>query len=102
MFSTKFKSEDERRAIHSVKGHNRIVVKRDGEEWIVPSWISEKGNLCWKIGEILYVKRLDGKTSMLQNGKWVPSNAETKAKAPEPTVKRPEEPVKRMEFPDTL
>lgn len=104
MFSRKFKSENpgrNKRPVHSVKGSNRIFVERNGEEWVVPSWITKRGNLAWRIRDGLFIKNLAGEVFELKGNKWIPSNADTKAVAPKPTVKRPE-PVKRMEFPDTL
>lgn len=64
---------------------SRILVKEDlsGEEHLVPYWISQKGNLCWRIGEIVYVKMKSGFTMMLEtpdSNKWIPSNCHTKAK----------------------
>ncbi len=67
----------------------------------MPSWISKKGNLCWKIKETLYVKLKNGYTIMLKGKDWMPVDTSTKAKAP---TQRPEEPedYKLMQFPDTL
>ena len=64
---------------------SRILVKEDvsGKEHFVEYWLSQKGNLCWRIGETLYVKMKSGFTMMLENpeqNKWIRSNAHTKAK----------------------
>lgn len=92
----------ELKMVFSVKGPGqRIFVQRGFEQWIVPSWVSGKGNLAWKLGETLYVKLQDGTTRMLENGKWLPSDAHTEAKAPTPRSPEPES-YKLMQFPDTL
>ena len=61
------------------KSQSRIFVDKGDQSYVVPYWISKKGNLCWKIGETLYVKLRNGFTIMLENGEWVPSDAKTKA-----------------------
>lgn len=85
-----------RKPLTTVPGQTRIFVKKDvsGQEYLVPSWISKKGNLCWKIGETVYVKLRNGFTMMLvdpKNNEWVPTDAHTKAKAPA-SQKEPTEP----------
>ena len=57
----------------------RIFVEREGQGYVVPYWISRKGNLCWQIGEVPYVKLKSGFTMMLEKGEWVLSDATTKA-----------------------
>ncbi len=61
------------------KSQPRVFVEKTEQPYVVPYWISKKGNLCWKIGEVLYVKNRWGFTSMLVNGKWQRSDATTKA-----------------------
>lgn len=69
---------------------SRILVKNDlsGEEQAVPYWISARGNLCWKIGEVLYVKMKSGYTSMLIDSEWQRSNMHTRAKTPQVTIEK--------------
>ena len=61
------------------KTQPRIFVKKEDQEYVVPYWISKKGNLCWKINETVYVKLRNGFVMMLENGEWVPSDAKTEA-----------------------
>ena len=76
----------------SIKGKNRIFVFIGDQEYLVPCWHSMKGNLCWKINGILYVKRINGSISKKEQGKrWTTADfVTTKAKAlesePEPKV----------------
>lgn len=88
--------------LRAVKGTRRIYVIRGTEEWVVPYWITKRGNLAWRIGETLYVKRPDGFTMMLEDGEWLPADAHTPAKAPTPRPPEPEAHIRRFEFPDTL
>ena len=61
------------------KSQPRIFVEKDETTYVVPYWISKKGNLCWKIKETLYVKLRNGFVMMLEDGEWVPADARTKA-----------------------
>ena len=61
---------------------SKILVKEDqsGKEYFVEYWVSQKGNLCWRIEETLFVKLQNGHTSMLIDGNWKKANIHTKAK----------------------
>jgi len=71
---------------------SRILVRHDlgGDEFFVPYWISSRGNLCWKNGEILYVKLKNGYTSMLVDGEWKRADHHTTAKVPSPSIPKAE------------
>jgi len=65
------------------RSQSRIFVQRGNEAFVTPYWISKKGNLCWKIHEVLYVKLQNGHIMMLnEEGVWVPADATTKATVP--------------------
>ena len=54
-----------------IKGKNRIQVFMGTQEYLVPSWFSSKGNLCFKIGGRTYVKKINGEISSVgRDGKW--------------------------------
>jgi hypothetical protein len=80
------------------KTESRIVVKKGDTIYYAPYWISKKGNLCWRINNILYVKLQSGFVMMLENGEWIPADAETEALAPGKPEPAPEY-IKRFEFP---
>ena len=61
------------------KSQSKIFVEKGDTTFVVPFWISKKGNLCWKIHETLYVKLRNGFVMMLEDGEWVPADARTKA-----------------------
>ena len=67
---------------------SKIVVKEDqsGKEHFVEYWLSQKGNLAWKIGETVYVKLRSGYTSMLVDGEWKRSDYHTTARVPKATM----------------
>jgi len=66
---------------------SRILVKHDlsGEERLVDFWISQKGNLCWKLDGFIFVKLKSGYTmmSLEDESLWVPSDVHTAAKVAE-------------------
>ena len=84
------------------KSQPRIFVEKGEQSYVVPYWISRKGNLCWKIEEVIYVKNRWGFTSMLVEGKWVKSNASTEATAPTPEKPNLKVLPVRFDFPDRL
>jgi hypothetical protein len=61
------------------KTQPRIFVEKDGVTYVTPYWISRKGNLCWKINDVVYVKRPNGFVMMLEEGLWIPADATTEA-----------------------
>ena len=72
---------------------SRIQVTNDktGETHLAEYWISQKGNLCWRLGGSTYAKTKSGSTTMLLEGQssWVPSDYHTVAKAPMLEVEAP-------------
>ena len=81
------------------KTQPRIFVQKDDITYVVPYWISRKGNLCWKIEETLYVKLKSGFVMMLENGEWIPADATTKATVQSPEGEPETKTFKRFEFP---
>ena len=78
---------------------SRIQVTNDktGETHLAEYWISQKGNLCWRLGGTLYAKTKSGSTKMTLKGQssWVSSDYHTAAKAPMIEVEAPKsEPTK--------
>lgn len=61
------------------KPGRRIFVNKGNQEYLVPYWISGKGNLCWQIDQTVYVKLKNGFTMMNEKDKWGPADAATKA-----------------------
>ena len=65
------------------KGKNRITVFVGDREYFIPSWISYKGNLCFKIGGVVYAKNSAGQIFRKDKRKWVlEENVTTKARVP--------------------
>jgi hypothetical protein len=90
------------REFRTVKGQNRIYVKTETTDYLIPSFISRKGNLCFQLGETLYCKMKNGFVLMLQGQKWITAEGvTTKARAPQLTTAT-ETPLKKFEYPTPI
>ena len=67
----------------TVQGNNRILVT-DAEtsiKYLIPSWVSEKGNLCFELNGALHFKTKSGYIGKKSGDKWVKAHVTTKATA---------------------
>lgn len=73
-----------------IKGKGqRILVSDldDQQDYTVPYWFSERGNICWKINQTVFFKTKAGYVGKKEGeGKWTRANWTTKAKALEETA----------------
>ena len=72
-----------------IKGNGQRIFVTDldnQQDYIVPCWFSERGNLCWKINETVFFKTKAGYVGKRVNEKWTKANFSTKAKAQEHKV----------------
>ena len=83
-------------------GINRIIVQRGSTGYITPYWISKKGNLCWRLADVLYVKRPDGFVMMKKDGQWIPADAVTTTSAPGRQAVKPVKTKDTYPFPDRI
>jgi len=57
----------------TIQGNNRILVTdaETGINYMVPSWTSRNGNLCFELNGILHFKTKSGYIGKRMNEKWV-------------------------------
>ena len=53
-----------------IKGENRITVALGDQKYVVPTFMSRAGNLCWSLLGVLYAKSHNGIVKK-EGNKWV-------------------------------